>query len=55
MTRALVADDEEAPREQLLAGLLSAWPGLQIVATVANGADAWDAFLEHEPDRKSVV
>ena len=50
MTRALVADDEEAPREQLLAGLRRAWPELQIVAAVANGADAWDAFLEHEPE-----
>ena len=50
MTRALVADDEEAPREQLLAALRSAWPELQIVAIVANGADAWDAFLEHEPE-----
>ena len=50
MTRALVADDEEAPREHLLAALRSAWPGLQIVATVANGVDAWDAFLEHEPE-----
>ena len=50
MTRALVADDEEAPREQLLAALRSAWPELHIVATAANGVDAWDAFLEHEPE-----
>lgn len=50
MTRALVADDEEAPREQLLAALRAAWPDLQIVATAANGVDAWDAFLEHEPE-----
>ena len=50
MTRALVADDEEAPREQLLAALHSAWPELQVVATAANGVDAWDAFLEHEPE-----
>ena len=50
MTRALVADDEEAPREQLLAALRSAWPELHIVATAANRADAWDAFLEHEPE-----
>ena len=50
MTRALVADDEEAPREQLLAALRRAWPELHIVATAANGADAWDAFLEHEPE-----
>jgi DNA-binding LytR/AlgR family response regulator len=46
---ALVADDEEAPREQLLAALHSAWPELQVVAVAANGVDAWDAFLEHEP------
>ena len=46
---ALVADDEEAPREQLLAALRSAWPELKIVAVAANGVDAWDAFLEHEP------
>ncbi len=46
---ALVADDEEAPREQLLAALQQAWPALRVVAAAANGADAWDAFLEHEP------
>jgi len=50
MTTALIADDEEAPREQLLAALRQAWPELQVVATAANGVDAWDAFLEHEPD-----
>ncbi len=46
---ALIADDEEAPREQLRAALLAAWPGLQIVAAAVNGVDAWDSFLEHEP------
>ena len=46
---ALIADDEEAPREQLLAALQQAWPALRVVAVAANGADAWDAFLEHEP------
>jgi len=50
MTTALIADDEEAPREQLLAALRSAWPGLQVVAVAANGIDAWDNFLEHEPE-----
>ncbi len=49
LVRALVADDEEAPREQLLAALRQAWPELQVVAVAANGVDAWDAFLEHEP------
>jgi DNA-binding LytR/AlgR family response regulator len=50
MTTALIADDEEGPREQLLAALKTVWPTLQIVATASNGADAWDAYLEHEPD-----
>jgi DNA-binding LytR/AlgR family response regulator len=50
MTTALIADDEEAPREQLLAALKSAWPALQVVAVAENGVDAWDAFLEHEPE-----
>jgi len=48
--RCMVADDEEAPRRQLIGALRSAWPELQVVAEVANGVDAWDAFLEHEPD-----
>lgn len=46
---ALIADDEEAPRAQLRAALQRRWPGLRIVAEAANGIDAWDAFLEHEP------
>ena len=50
MTRLLIADDEEAPREQLLAALQRAWPGAQVVATAVNGVDAWDAYLEHEPE-----
>jgi len=49
-TTALVAEDEEAPREQLLAALRAAWPALNVVAVVSNGVDAWDAFLEHEPE-----
>jgi DNA-binding LytR/AlgR family response regulator len=46
---ALVADDEEGPREQLLSALRQAWPSLQVLAVATNGVDAWDAFLEHEP------
>ncbi len=49
MTRILIADDEEAPREQLLAALRHAWPEAEPVAMAANGVDAWDAYLEHEP------
>ncbi len=48
--RCLVADDEEAPRQQLLSALRLAWPELQVVAEVTNGVDAWDAYLEHEPE-----
>lgn len=47
---ALVADDEEAPRQQLIKALHQAWPALRIVAESVNGVDAWDAWLEHEPD-----
>lgn len=46
---ALIADDEEAPRAQLAAALRSAWPGLQVVAECVNGIDAWDAWLDVEP------
>jgi len=46
---ALIADDEEAPRAQLKAALARVAPALRLVAEAANGADAWDAFLEHEP------
>ena len=46
---ALIADDEEAPRAQLVAALRRAWPELNIVAEAVNGLDAWDAFLDHEP------
>lgn len=45
----LVADDEEAPRAAVLAALRRVAPALQLVAECVNGADAWDAFLEHEP------
>jgi DNA-binding LytR/AlgR family response regulator len=50
MPTALIADDEEAPRAQLVAALHVAWPELQIVQECVNGVDAWDAFLEHEPE-----
>jgi DNA-binding LytR/AlgR family response regulator len=46
---ALIADDEEAPRGQLQQALAQAWPELHVVAAAPNGAEAWDAFLEHEP------
>jgi len=45
----LIADDEEAPRAQLRAALDKVWPAATVVAECTNGVDAWDAFLEHEP------
>jgi DNA-binding LytR/AlgR family response regulator len=47
---ALIADDEEGPREQLRAALARLWPALNIVAASENGVDAWDDYLAHEPD-----
>lgn len=46
---ALIADDEEGPREQLRAALARLWPELRIVAASEHGVDAWDDFLAHEP------
>ena len=50
MPTALIADDEEAPRAQLSTALRAVWPELQVVQESVNGVDAWDAFLEHEPE-----
>ena len=47
---AIIADDEEAPREQLRLVLEKQWPDAQVVCVAENGVDAWDGFLEHEPD-----
>ncbi|CAM3735435.1 LytR/AlgR family response regulator transcription factor [Roseateles saccharophilus] len=46
---ALIADDEEAPREQLRAALGRLWPELHIVSASTNGAEAWDDCLALEP------
>jgi DNA-binding LytR/AlgR family response regulator len=50
MPTALIADDEEAPRAQLVHALRHGWPELRVVQECVNGVDAWDAFLEHEPE-----
>lgn len=49
MPTALIADDDLGPRQQLRHTLRSIWPDLQVVAECASGTDAWDAFLQHEP------
>ena len=48
--RILIAEDEPLMRERLLEMLAGAWPEAQIVQVAENGNDAWDGFLEHEPD-----
>jgi DNA-binding LytR/AlgR family response regulator len=50
MTRILIADDEAAPREQLADALAEAWPEAHIVAQAEHGADAWDQWLEQQPE-----
>ena len=49
MPTALIADDEEAPRAQLVMALAQVWPELAVVTECVNGVDAWDAYLEREP------
>jgi DNA-binding LytR/AlgR family response regulator len=46
----LVAEDEPPMRERLLSLLATAWPEARVVLAADNGNDAWDGFLEHEPD-----
>jgi DNA-binding LytR/AlgR family response regulator len=50
MTRVLIAEDEPLMRERLLAMLATAWPEAEVVLVAENGNDAWDGFLEHEPE-----
>lgn len=46
----LIAEDEPLMRERLQQMLALAWPEAQVVQVAENGNDAWDGFLEHEPD-----
>ena len=48
--RVLVAEDETLMRERLLQQLMELRPQTQVVAAVDNGLDAWEAYLEHEPE-----
>ncbi|MES2756368.1 MAG: LytTR family DNA-binding domain-containing protein [Pseudomonadota bacterium] len=50
MTRVLIAEDEPLMRERLLAMLDTTWPEADVVLVAENGNDAWDGFLEHEPE-----
>jgi DNA-binding LytR/AlgR family response regulator len=46
----LIAEDEPLMRERLLEMLAQSWPEARVVLVAENGNDAWDGFLEHEPD-----
>ncbi|MFZ4877894.1 LytR/AlgR family response regulator transcription factor [Janthinobacterium sp. Mn2066] len=48
-TTVMIAEDEPLMRERLLAMLELYWPEAQLVLVAENGNDAWDGFLEHEP------
>jgi DNA-binding LytR/AlgR family response regulator len=47
---ALIAEDEPLLAQALQAELRRAWPQLQVVATVGDGASAVRGALEHQPD-----
>jgi DNA-binding LytR/AlgR family response regulator len=47
--KVLLAEDEPLMRERLQEMLALAWPEAQVVQVAENGNDAWDGFLEHEP------
>lgn len=44
----LIADDEDGPRAHLVEALRAVRPEWHLIEA-ANGIDAWDAYLEHEP------
>ena len=48
--KVLIAEDEDMMRERLISQLKQCYPQAQIVAIAENGNDAWDLWLEHEPD-----
>jgi DNA-binding LytR/AlgR family response regulator len=49
-TKVLIAEDEPLMRERLLEMLAAAWPDAEVVLVAENGNDAWDGFLEYEPE-----
>lgn len=46
--KAVVADDDRIVKRRLVRSLTAVWPELKVLEA-ADGVDAWDAFLEHEP------
>lgn len=50
MTTALIAEDEDLLREELVRLLKSAWPELDLLAACADGAEALEEICERNPD-----
>ncbi len=50
MPRAVIAEDEALLRDDLVAALARAWPGLEIVAACEDGASALEAIATLKPD-----
>ena len=50
MPSAVVAEDEQLLRDELLLLLREAWPELQVAAACEDGAEAVDAIATHKPD-----
>ena len=50
MPSAVVAEDEQLLREELLARLTEAWPGLEVVAACEDGGSALEAIAAQHPD-----
>jgi DNA-binding LytR/AlgR family response regulator len=50
MPECVVAEDEALLRDELLALLRDAWPGLEIVAASEDGGSALEAIAAHRPD-----
>jgi DNA-binding LytR/AlgR family response regulator len=50
MPSAIVAEDEQLLRDELLLLLREAWPELQVLAACEDGGEAVDAIATHKPD-----
>jgi len=48
--KAVIAEDEQLLRDDLVARLRAAWPALDIVAVCEDGGEALEAIANHQPD-----